>query len=300
VGPEFPAQLVDGTPLLEWIQRDPQLTLGDEHRHGRSATALLVKLLDTADALSVQIHPSDDYTGLAVGECGKPEAWYIVEREEGAGLYLGFRRGTTEREVRETLRNGGSLVDLLRFVPVEPGDFFLIDAGTPHAIGAGLVLVEPQHVVPGMRGVTYRYWDWGRRYDPDGLPSPTGQPRELHEDHALAVTRWESVQNDDFVSRIRCRASAPDLEQPARLLPLCGPVSVGGLVSNWMCVYRLSGHGETKLPALPRLLAITTLEGEVRVGSIVIERGRTGVVPASLAESSVELAHAHAIVSAVV
>jgi mannose-6-phosphate isomerase len=299
-GPEFPASLEDGTPLAAWIARNPEQALGGEPRRGAPGTALLVKLLDTAEALSVQIHPSDDYGGLLPGECGKPESWYVVEREPGAGLYLGFRRGTTEREVRAALRGEGSLLPLLRFVPVEPGDFFLIDAGTPHAIGPGLLLVEPQHVTPGKRGVTYRYWDWDRRYDATGRSSSDGTPRELHVEHALSVTRWESVQADDFVARIRIRGGLPDAAGAATLLPLCGPVSVGGLVSNWLAVHRLSGTGIAPLPSLPRLCALTVLEGQVRIGTLCVERGRTAVVPASMAEAEVELSAAHAIVSSVV
>src|SRR5690606_7976392 len=155
---------------------------------GRTGTALLVKLIDTSEPLSVQIHPSNEYPGLSAGECGKPESWYIVAREPGAGLYLGFQRGTTEHDGRAALSGERSLRELLRFVPVEPGDFFVIDAGTPHAIGEGLTLVEPQHVVPGQRGITYRYWDWDRRYDAAGKADPQGSPRPLHVEHALRVT----------------------------------------------------------------------------------------------------------------
>lgn len=306
VEPDFPAFLDSGTPLSTWIARDPGAALGDEFTRGRTGTALLVKLIDTADPLSVQIHPNDSYEGLLAGECGKPESWYVVERDEGAGLYLGFRRGTTERDVRAALeadaRDEGnkSLKELLRFVPVEPGDFFLIDAGTPHAIGAGLTLVEPQHVTPGLHGVTYRYWDWDRRYDAQGKQDPKGKPRPLHIEHALAVTKWESVQGDDFVPRIRARHGEAQLDAPASCVPLCGPVSVGGIVSNWLAVHRLCGTGSTVLPELSRLHGITVLSGEVRLGTLSVGAGRSAVVPACCAGMEVELDQAHAIVSAVV
>ncbi len=303
VEPDFPALLANGTLLTTWIEAAPCEALGDEYLRGRKGTALLVKLIDTAEPLSVQIHPSDTYEGLSAGECGKPESWYVVDREEGAGIYLGFRRGTTERDVRAALQSKGarkSLRDLLRFVPVEPGDFFTIDAGTPHAIGAGLTLVEPQHVVAGLRGVTYRYWDWDRRYDAAGRPDPSGEPRALHIVHALAVTKWESVQADDFVPRIRSRMGAVRDEEPASCIPLCGPVSVGGIVSNWLCVHRLAGTGTTTLPDFDRLHGITVLAGQVRVGDLTVEAGRSCVVPACRAGMEAVLDRAHAIVSAVV
>lgn len=306
VEPDFPARLESGIPLTRWIESAPQDALGDEYLRGRAGTALLVKIIDTLEPLSVQIHPSDTYEGLAPGECGKPESWYVVARDEGAGLYLGFRRGTTERDVRAALASDGhssarsSFRELLRFVPVEPGDFFVIDAGTPHAIGAGLTLVEPQHVVAGLRGVTYRYWDWDRRYDEHGKASDHGKPRPLHVDHALAVTKWDSVQSDDFVSRIRSRQGVPKASGRAECLPLCGPVSMGGIVSNWLCVHRLAGDGVVRLPDFDRLQGITVLSGEIRLGDLTVGKGRSCVVPACLRGMEVRLHEAHAIVSAVV
>ncbi len=297
VEPDFPARLQDGTLLTEYIARAPELVLGDEHRRGRSATALLVKLIDTAEPLSVQIHPSDDYAGLADGECGKPESWYVVAREPGAGLYLGFRPGTGEQDVREALLGQRSLKELLRFVPVEPGDFFAIDAGTPHAIGRGLTLVEPQHVMPGRRGVTYRYWDWDRRYDAHGRPASNGTPRPLHAAHALAVTAWERVQQAGFEERIRKRAPLVSREAPAEFTPLAGGT---GLTNAWLRVGRLAGTGTLSLPTEDRMLGITVLEGELRLGAVCAEAGRSMVVPACQGSATLELSGAHAIVSSVV
>ena len=297
VEPDFPARLDDGSLLTDFIARAPELVLGDEHRRGRQGTALLVKLIDTAEPLSVQIHPSDDYAGLAAGECGKPESWYVVAREPSAGLYLGFRPGTREEDVRAALHGDGSLKDLLRFVPVEPGDFFVIDAGTPHAIGEGLTLVEPQHVMPGLRGVTYRYWDWDRRYDAQGRAAADGNLRPLHVTHALAVTAWGRVQEPGFVAQICRRAGAAEVRAPATLTPLAGE---GGLESAWLRVARLAGTGSVRLPGGDRMLGITVLEGQVRLGATTADRGRSMVVPACLGDALVELNEAHAIVSSVV
>jgi hypothetical protein len=301
VEPDFPSLLDDGTPLSDWLARAPAETLGEEHVRGRSGTALLVKLIDTAEPLSVQIHPNDDYAGLSPGESGKPESWYVVEREPGAGLYLGFQRGTTERDVREALegsRAGArSLRELLRFVPVEPGDFFVIDAGTPHAIGAGLTLVEPQHVAPGQRGVTYRYWDWDRRYDAHGKVDPQGAPRALHVEHALGVTRFAHVAEDEFVPQICLRAGEPQRSESPVFTPLCG--AGGGLANAFLSVGRLAGTGVAALPRWQRLLGITVLDGVLRVEGVEIERGRSAVIPAWLNGAAAELSHCQAIVSAV-
>ena len=296
IEPDFPGRLDDGRLLSDYIAQAPEAVLGEEARRPHGSTALLVKYIDTSEPLSVQIHPDDHYPGLGAGECGKPESWYIVEREPGAGLYLGFQRGTVEADVRAALAEGSSLEPLLRFVAVEPGDFFLIDAGTPHAIGRGLTLVEPQHVMPGRRGVTYRYWDWNRRYDASGRAHPQGAGRPLHVEHALAVTDWQRVQEDGFIASIRVRAGTPLLSDVPRFTPLAGD---GALPSRWLRVGRIAGTGSLALPRLERMHALTVLEGRVRVGSLTVERGRSAVVPAWLAGSTVELDTAHAVVTAI-
>ncbi len=295
VEPDFPAQIDNGPLLREFIEDAPELVLGREAARGRSATALLVKLIDTADPLSVQIHPDDHYPGLVEGECGKPESWYVVDREPGAGLYLGFHPETRQEDVRSALLDGASLEHLLRFVPVEPGDFFVIDAGTPHAIGRGLTLVEPQHVLPGKRGVTYRYWDWGRRYNAAGEPDPQGEPRQLHIEHALNVTAWDRVREPGFVDSIRVRAGAPMLDAPPVLMPLAGPDAVQ---SDWLRVSRLNGTGSLRFPRIDALVGVTVLEGSVTAGNVTAQRGRSLVIPASYA-GDLELTKAHALLSSV-
>lgn len=296
VEPDFPARLTDGQLLSQYIAADPEAVVGAEARRAHASTALLVKLLDASEPLSVQIHPSDAYPGLAAGESGKPESWYVVERDPGAGFYLGFRPGTREAAVREALARGDSLEPLLRFVPVEPGDFFLIDAGTPHAIGAGVTLVEPQHVLPGQRGVTYRYWDWNRRYDAQGKADSNGALRPLHVAHALAVTEWERVQQADFAGRIRIQSGAVARGAAPSWRALAGD---DGLESAFLRVARVAGTGATRLPSIDRMHAITVLAGALEIGALRVERGRSAVVPAWLAGATITLDHAHALVCAV-
>lgn len=296
VEPDFPARLEDGRLLVDYIAAHPEAVLGHEHALGRRGTALLVKLLDAAEPLSVQIHPSDGYARLGADECGKPESWYVVERTEGAGLYLGFQRGVREADVRDALDAGASLEPLMRFIAVEPGDFFVIDAGIPHAIGAGLTLVEPQHVLPGRRGVTYRYWDWNRRYDAQGAPSTSGAPRALHREDALAVTDWQRFDAGDFVESIRLRVPQAALDQPVQATALAGGA---GLDSPFLRVSRLAGTGAAKLPYDGRLQSVTVLEGSLQLGDIRVNRGRSAVVPACASDLPLQLREAHALVCAV-
>jgi mannose-6-phosphate isomerase len=154
-------------------------------------SALLVKLLDAGDELSVQIHPRDDYVGLAPDEAGKPESWYVLDASPGAGVYLGLRPGTTPEVMAECLRaDDQSVATLLNFIPLAAGDFILVEAGMPHAIGKGITVIEPQVVLPDAR-CDLPVLDWNRRYDAAGQLDPAGSKRLLQLEHALAVTDWD-------------------------------------------------------------------------------------------------------------
>ncbi|MBK6580083.1 MAG: class I mannose-6-phosphate isomerase [Sandaracinaceae bacterium] len=279
-----------------WVlSLDPQFPsrVGDALLSEQMDCALLVKLLDAAQPLSVQIHPSDDYVGLRPGECGKPEAWYVVERDPGAGLFLGFREGVGATEVRAALDANADVSQLMHFAPVEPGDFFLIEAGTPHAIGAGVTLVEPQRVIAGSSGVTYRYWDWGRRYDAAGVPSEDGKARELHIDHAIAVTDWARVTRYSFIDTIRRRAGVPVLTGLPVVTMLAEHPSSADLQ-----VARLEGTGSCTLPAWSHVaMGLTVLEGSVQFANgEVVHRGETAALPEGAAGLPVTLSGAHALV----
>lgn len=133
--------------------------------------ALLVKYIFTSEALSVQVHPSDDQA--PVGHRGKEECWLILDAQPGARLGIGFDRAVDADVLRAAARDG-SIEQLLTWHPVEAGDFFYIPAGTVHAIGAGISLIEVQQ----NSDITYRLYDYGR-------------PRELHLDAGMAVARGE-------------------------------------------------------------------------------------------------------------
>ncbi|MFO0682406.1 MAG: type I phosphomannose isomerase catalytic subunit [Sandaracinus sp.] len=299
-GPELPSQ-IEGEPrtLAEVASEGGARFLGREATRGSSA--LLVKLLDTAEPLSVQIHPSDADPLLAHDESGKPEAWYVVRAERGAAIHLGLSDEATLDRLRASIENGEDASRWLTRVPVEAGDFFVVPAGTPHAVGAGITLVEPQRVLPGRRGVTYRYWDWNRRYGEDGRPSPDGQPRALHLPRALAVTRWDAPRGAAFLSRVRARVHV-DLDTPTELARVCGPGA--RLHSAELDVGVLAGSGPLDLPRVEAVQAWTVLEGVVRlVGDgfrLEIPRGRSAVVPAAVGKIRCEADHAHAVVASIV
>jgi mannose-6-phosphate isomerase class I len=188
--PAFPSRLVGSSHLLiDLLTQFPDEILSPAWR-GQYSTPhadLLVKLLDAAEPLSLQVHPDDNDPHLAAYECGKPESWLILGAEAGAGIYLGFSRAISRTELQARLQSGENIVSLLNFVSVKPHDYFEIAPGTPHAIGAGVLLLETQRILPGKTGKTYRLWDWNRRYDSEGNPSSSGTARELHMQAALPI-----------------------------------------------------------------------------------------------------------------
>ena len=304
VEPDFPSYVADGGPSLgDVLAADPPFAIGREAAKGRTSTALLVKLLDTAEPLSVQIHPADDYPGLQEGEAGKPESWYVLEAAPGAGLYLGLARATTRASMEHAIREGDDVSKLLGFVPVSAGDFFLIEAGTAHAIGPGLTLIEPQHVAPGRRGVTYRYWDWNRRYDAAGRPATGdgGASRPLHVEDALAVTDWDAPRGDAFLETMRHQAGSPDLGAPLSVTPLAGPG--GPLRSAHLEVERIAGSGETELNTRDALRSLTVIEGELTLRGkgfdVSVPRGRSAVLPAGLGAIRAHGEGAHGLLCAI-
>ena len=132
---------------------------------------LLVKMLFPADKLSVQVHPDDEQARAAGGKRGKTECWYVLEAEPGAEVMCGVRDGVTVAML-EAAAGDGTMESLLKRVPVAKGDVVLVDAGTVHAIGPGMTLLEVQQTCD----VTYRLFDYGR-------------DRELHLEQGLAVVK---------------------------------------------------------------------------------------------------------------
>lgn len=137
---------------------------------------ILIKLIDAKDDLSVQVHPNDEYALKVEGEYGKTEMWYIVDCEEGAALYYGFKEEISKEEFRKKIADN-TITDVLNRVPVKKGDVFFIPSGTIHAIGKGILIAEIQQ----NSNTTYRVCDYGRL-------GADGKPRPLHIDKAVEVT----------------------------------------------------------------------------------------------------------------
>lgn len=145
---------------------------------------MLIKFIDAKKDLSIQVHPDNEYAQRVEKEYGKTEMWYIVEAEEGAHLYYGTNQELTKEEARMRIKND-TFLDVLNCVPVHKGDVFFIEAGTIHAIGAGIVICEIQQ----NSNSTYRVYDFGR-------VGKDGKPRELHIDKAMDVSNFKPLTSN--------------------------------------------------------------------------------------------------------
>jgi len=143
------SRLAGGGLLRDAVAADPRGYLGPEHVRTRGADpALLVKLLHAGERLPVHCHPNDSFARAELGcACGKTEAWVIAGADGGGGeVFLGFRHEIAEAVLAGWVERQDTdrLLDALNRVPVAPGDALLVPAGAPHAVGAGILLVELQ------------------------------------------------------------------------------------------------------------------------------------------------------------
>lgn len=203
---------------------------------------LLVKYLFTSQALSVQVHPADEQA--PEGERGKEECWLVIAAEPDAKLGIGFDTVLSGEAIRAAALDG-SIEHLLTWHSAKPGDFFYIPAGTVHAIGAGIGLIEVQQ----NSDITYRLYDYGR-------------PRQLHLDagvevalgapypaslHQRVAEHGSAVLVDGPHFRLDQLVGAPDAAMMARyagpllVIPLDGEAEVGcELVKGGECALAAS------------------------------------------------------------
>ncbi|HTI75368.1 MAG TPA: phosphoheptose isomerase [Mycobacterium sp.] len=141
-----PAGLADGTLLRDAVCADPRGWLGRDDADPGD-TGVLVKLLDAGQRLPVHVHPTREFASQHLGcAYGKTEAWYVLEAEDDAAVWVGWREEVGEDRLNQLVdaQDAEEMLALMHRVPVRPGDGVLVPGGTPHAIGAGILLVEAQ------------------------------------------------------------------------------------------------------------------------------------------------------------
>jgi mannose-6-phosphate isomerase len=253
-----------GQTLAQAVAEEGERLVGaEETRHGEGTEfPLLVKLLFPSEKLSVQVHP-DDAMARELGEPrGKTECWYVLEAEAGATIALGLREGVTKEEVRAvaegTHRVGMTMEELLEWVPVTAGEMVFVDAGTVHAIGPGVVLLETQQT----SDTTYRLYDYGRG-------------RELHLEKGMRAVKMRTAAGkvrprvmDGFIRLIEQRYFVVDrydvAEDGEASVPVQGAGCVVGLRGGAVVVSE--GCEGVELP-VGRAVVVPAECGTVRVKS---------------------------------
>jgi len=171
-----------GMTLSSYIEKHGKQILGTNCSRFEQFP-VLIKLIDARKQLSVQVHPDDEYAMKQEGQYGKTELWYVVDTEDNAELYCGFCREITQDELIQYIRQN-RLPEVLQSHRVKKGDVFLIEAGTIHAIGGGIVIAEIQQ----NSTLTYRVYDYGRR-DSDGKTRPLHIKKALDVIHLKPQTK---------------------------------------------------------------------------------------------------------------
>jgi len=219
---------------------------------------LLIKFIDAADFLSVQVHPDDAMARERHNSYGKTEMWYIVESDKGQ-LIAGFNR-KLEKELYLQHFKAGSLKEILNYEDVAPGDIYFMPAGRVHAIGAGVLLAEIQQT----SDVTYRIYDWDRTDE-------QGHPRELHTDLALDAIdfAFHSKYKTDYLPLLNSTVNAVDSPFfTTSVIQLDQPVEKDfNLIDSFVIYMCMEGA-----------VGITYGKGEVET----MKKGETVLIPAEL------------------
>jgi mannose-6-phosphate isomerase len=233
---------------------------------------LLVKFIDANEVLSVQVHPDQETGRRLAGDNGKTETWVILVAEPGSLIYSGLKPGVGPDEFAQAIRSE-SVEALLHSFEPEPGDCILIEAGTVHAIGAGVLLAEIQQ----MSDATFRVYDWGRL-------QPDGTPRALHVPQAMESIQFERGPVDPIKPEVEPIACGTR-ERLAR--------------SAYFALERLSIKGPASVGRSDRFTILMGLEGRCDVWcrgeSVRLDFGQTLLLPAIVGECEA-VPHGNAVV----
>jgi mannose-6-phosphate isomerase len=145
---------------------------------------ILVKIIDSQEWLSVQVHPDDKLAMKRHKQNGKSEMWYVLQADKDAQLISGFKKELSEKEYLDYF-NKGRLTEILNYENIAEGDVVYIPSGRVHALGPGVCLAEIQQT----SDITYRIYDWDRVDD-------KGRSRELHVEQALEALDFKHY--DDY------------------------------------------------------------------------------------------------------
>ncbi|MGA0845359.1 MAG: type I phosphomannose isomerase catalytic subunit [Luteolibacter sp.] len=220
---------------------------------------VLIKLLDSRDDLSIQVHPRAE--SPETGAEPKTEMWFVADCDPGATLYVGLKHGVSRSDFEKAL-NSGTVADCVHSIRPQQGDSIFIPSGRLHAIGAGFLI----HEIQQNSDTTYRVYDWNR-------PGLDGNPRELHIAESMA-----NIDFDDFEPSM-------DVPSPDGLLAEC----------SWFSTRRLhlAANQAVSNPDMDRFSILSIVEGVLEAADgrqfgkgcmLLIPRGGSPLVAVSAAD----------------
>jgi mannose-6-phosphate isomerase len=225
------ASVITNGPLAGQSLHDVWCEINQKAGNPKSHFPLLIKFLDAAQDLSVQVHPDATYCRDHAGAHVKSEAWCILHADPGAKIYKGVKPGVTKDQFRAALTTG-EVEPLLNAINVRTGDCYYLPSGTVHALGAGLLCAEVQ--TPS--DTTFRVFDWNRL-------GSDGKPRALHVEEALA-----------------CISFAPPAEEP---LTGTGEPGVRRLAQcAYFTIDRVERARDTQRPLAPDMAVWIVVQGQ--------------------------------------
>lgn len=219
---------------------------------------LLTKIIDAKEDLSIQVHPNDAYAkGQENGSLGKTECWYVLDCEPDAKIVIGHYART--REELEKMIYQGRWKDLIREVPIQPGDFFQIEPGCIHAIKGGTLILETQQ----NSDITYRVYDYDRLSN--------GKKRELHIEKSLDVI---TVPYKETLMDVSARANNSWMQ----CLITC----------DYYTVWKAKIDGEELFVPEQDFMLVSVLEGEAYFGDVLVKSGEHFIIPVGMKEMTLK------------
>lgn len=245
--------------LAELVEVYMSDLIGDKvfQRYG-TEFPLLVKLIDAAEDLSIQVHPNDEIAEKRHQGHGKTEMWYILDATPEASIILGFSEPVDKETLAKKLEDN-TIETCLNKISVKPGDIFLVPAGTVHSIGKGCLILEIQQ----SSDLTYRLYDYNRQ-------DINGQLRELHTEWALDAIDYEHWK-------------AEKLTPVCQNNEICNVVDHEYFTSNQI---HLTNAQEYDLASIDSFVLLSCIHGHVHCeyddGYVTIVDGETILLPAEM------------------
>lgn len=241
----------DSKHLSELWEENPELF----GRIGGDRFPLLVKIIDAAEDLSIQVHPNDEYAAANENDTmGKAEWWYILDAPEEGQLVIGHN-AKDKAELADMIQNG-KWDSFVRHVPVKKGDFLQNDPGTVHAIKKGSQILEIQQ----NSDITYRVYDYDRLTD--------GKKRELHVDKSLDVITVPAKSAEDSVTKAEEIADRSE-KNKLNLLISC----------DYYRVWQLETDGYAEFEQDQPFLTMSVIEGDGFINGQYISKGDHFILP---------------------